>query len=139
MRNKKNCIGSVKAAGFQRCAFVMSFPDMDSRLKRERKTVEAMIKLYCREAHGAGETLCAECSHLMEYVTERLEQCPFGGKKPVCFRCNIHCYESQMRQRIRSVMRTAGRKMIYRHPVMLIRHVMDLMKKGASQSNGKRP
>jgi len=94
------------------------------RLARERRTVAAMIRIYCRAHHGAGQ-LCAECSELLEYALSRLDRCPFAPDKPTCAKCPIHCYKPAMRQQIRAVMRFAGPRMIYRHPYLALRHFLD--------------
>lgn len=91
---------------------------------REKRMVEAMISLYCRDKHNSpkGE-LCSECLELKEYATDRLENCKFGEGKPTCQNCPIHCYKPDMRERIREVMRYSGRRMILSHPVGSIVHL----------------
>jgi hypothetical protein len=96
-----------------------------SRLLRERRTVEAMIRLYCHDQHGTQGELCAECQPLMAYAGERLSKCPFQENKTVCAKCRVHCYKPQMRTRIREVMRYAGPRMLRRHPVMALQHLWD--------------
>ena len=69
---------------------------------------------------------CAsECNELHTYAMSRLERCPFGQEKPTCATCQIHCYKPQLRERIREVMRFAGPRMLWRHPILAIRHVLD--------------
>ena len=92
-------------------------------LSQERNTVKAMIRLYCRQNHTINP-LCEECSQLWFYVDERLNKCPFGIEKPTCQNCTVHCYKPEMRQRIREIMRYAGPRMIWHHPVMAIRHLI---------------
>ncbi len=92
-------------------------------LSQERETVQAMIHLYCFQQHNSRE-LCEECSNLWEYAKERLEKCPFGTEKPTCENCTIHCYKPEMRQRVKEVMRYAGPRMIFHHPVMAVRHLI---------------
>ena len=46
----------------------------------------------------------------------------FGPDKPVCSKCPVHCYRPELRERIRGVMRYAGPRMLYRHPVLALRH-----------------
>lgn len=84
----------------------------------------AMIRLYCRARHG-GRELCTECRALAEYAGSRLDRCPFGEGKPTCVDCPVHCYAPAMRERIREVMRWAGPRMLWRHPVLAIRHLLD--------------
>jgi hypothetical protein len=98
------------------------------RRARELKTIEAMMRLYCRgHAHPPkqGATLCAECDALFEYATRRLERCVFGDAKPTCANCLVHCYTRDMRERVRLMMRWAGPRMIFRHPILAIRHKLD--------------
>lgn len=94
------------------------------RLERERRTVLAMIRLYCRTRHG-GRELCAECRALGEYASGRLARCPFGEGKPTCVDCPVHCYAPAMRERVREVMRWAGPRMLWHHPVLAVRHLLD--------------
>jgi hypothetical protein len=105
------------------------------RLRREDKTVAAMIRLYCldehREAKGATTTeghdrqLCSACAGLQAYAHERLEHCRFGSRKPTCARCSVHCYKVEMREQVRVVMRHAGPRMATRHPLLALAHLLD--------------
>jgi len=95
-----------------------------SRMKRESDTVRAMIHIYCRKHHG-GEELCRECSELLEYTRRCLEKCPFQEGKTTCAKCPVHCFKPVMRERIKAVMRYSGPRMIYRHPVATIWHLID--------------
>jgi hypothetical protein len=92
-------------------------------LEQERDTLRAMIRIYCGQQHG-GNPLCEECAQLWEYAEERLAKCPFGVEKPTCQNCTVHCYKPEMRQQIREVMRYAGPRMIWHHPIMAIRHLV---------------
>ena len=92
-------------------------------LERERKTVEAMIRLFCKDTHNTDASLCESCEALLAYANERLDHCPFGEKKPKCSHCEVHCYTSEMRERITEVMRYSGPRMLLHHPVMALRHV----------------
>jgi predicted amidophosphoribosyltransferase len=101
---------------------------MGGRIRRELKTLETMVHMYCQsESHGDG-TLCDECADLLSYSTKRLESCRFKEKKKICGKCTVHCYKDEYRQRIRLVMRTVGPKMLYRHPVMLLGHAIDMLR-----------
>jgi superfamily II helicase len=91
------------------------------RRAREQKTLEAMMQMYCRH-HHRGEHLCAECTQLAEYSQRRLERCVFGDEKPTCANCVVHCYKADMRERIRVMMRWAGPRMLFRHPILAFMH-----------------
>ena len=103
---------------------------------RERRTIAAMIGIYCRAQHGTRDVLCDECERLLAYANGRLVRCPFGAEKPACAYCPVHCYKPAIRQQIKDVMRYAGPRMLYRHPILAIRHIWDSIrrKKGAIRS-----
>ena len=84
-----------------------------------------MIVMYCRAHHGGGPVPCGECSPLLEYALRRIEACRFGPSKPVCSRCRAHCYGAEQRGRIRRVMRYAGPRMMLRHPLLAVLHLLD--------------
>ena len=107
------------------------------RLARERKTVEAMIRIACRGQHGTRSGLCDECAELLGYADERLRQCRFGADKPACAKCPVHCYKPAMRERIRAAMRYAGPRMSYRHPILTLFHFWDGRRKPPSGSGNR--
>ena len=78
-----------------------------------------------RGQHGTSDALCADCAALLSYAGQRLERCPFQENKPTCANCTVHCYNAQMRARIREVMRYAGPRMLLRHPVLAVHHLLD--------------
>jgi hypothetical protein len=97
------------------------------RLARELKTIRAMVRIYCRNHHGtgAGDRLCVECAVLLHYATRRLDRCVFGDDKPTCANCKVHCYSKAMREQVRTVMRYAGPRMLWRHPLLAAAHLRD--------------
>ena len=58
------------------------------------------------------------------YVQLKARNYPHGKVKPTCRHCAIHCYDMDHRARIREVMRYAGPRMIFRHPLLAIRHLL---------------
>ena len=101
--------------------------DIETKREREKKTVSAMIALYCRKRHG-GRVLCPDCAALDAYARRRSDRCPFMETKTFCSNCRVHCYRPDMREQIRAVMRFSGPRMLFRHPVMAIRHVIESKK-----------
>ena len=98
------------------------------RRARELRTIEAMMRMYCRghrHRREAGAHLCAECDALFDYAKRRLERCVFGDAKPTCANCVVHCYTPDMRAQVRAMMRWAGPRMLLRHPVLGILHKLD--------------
>jgi hypothetical protein len=84
-----------------------------------------MIRLYCRGRHGGLDAPCGECDELTNYARLRLARCAFQDHKPTCARCTVHCYRAEMRERIRAVMRYAGPRMLFHHPLLALSHLMD--------------
>ena len=93
--------------------------------EREKRVVAQMIQLYCSKQHHNGATLCKECSCLLSYANERIDHCPFIKEKTFCSNCQVHCYQPQMREQIRQVMRYAGPRMLLHHPVLAVRHLLE--------------
>jgi len=102
---------------------------MHPRLARENKTIEAMIRMHCRSLHHTNDGLCQDCYDLLHYAGERLSRCPYQEGKMQCARCPIHCYKPTMRERIRTVMRYAGPRMMYRYPLLALHHIIDGLRK----------
>ena len=102
---------------------------IQTKREREKAMVSDMIALYCRKQHGAKSGLCADCSALNTYARERSDKCPFMETKTFCSNCRVHCYKPEMREKIRAVMRFSGPRMIFHHPVVAVRHVLETKKK----------
>ena len=100
---------------------------MDRRLDREKETIRVMIGMYCHGHHDGADRLCRECDELLEYAYRKIDRCPFHELKPVCANCRVHCYKGDMRERVRTVMRYSGPRMLLRHPKLAILHVADRM------------
>lgn len=100
-----------------------------SRITREKKTVDAMIRLYCRKKHEAEYMLCPECQELHDYAMLRLTNCIFQEYKSTCGKCLVHCYKPELRTKITKVMRYSGPRMLLYHPIMAFQHIIDGRKK----------
>lgn len=99
------------------------------RIAREKKTVKSLIKIYCKGNHNEAKReeggFCPECSELLEYAFRRLDRCVFHENKPTCGKCPVHCYKRDMREKIRIVMRFSGRRLVFRHPILSLHHIID--------------
>ncbi|MEI7484651.1 MAG: nitrous oxide-stimulated promoter family protein [Ignavibacteriota bacterium] len=93
------------------------------RLERERITIGKMIDYYCSKNHSTYP--CADCTELKDYALKRLLLCPFDEDKPVCSNCTVHCYKTEMRQRVKDVMRYSGPRMLMKHPYLAVMHLID--------------
>ena len=107
------------------CGYFYFTPKEHIRIDREKRTIRAMIRIYCRDHHGSSDELCAECAEILGYAEERLDRCPFGGDQTTCAKCTVHCYKPSMREQVKVIMRYAGPRMIWRHPILAARHILD--------------
>lgn len=94
------------------------------RIQREIKTIEKMILIY-EKSHPATIDFPDQYQQLYKYAINRLEKCYYGENKPACKQCPIHCYQPKMREQMKVVMRWSGPKMLLRHPILAIRHLLD--------------
>lgn len=99
---------------------------LSNQLGLEFKTIKAMVTIYCRAHHqGLNSTApCSECLEFIRYANEKLDRCPYGQNKPTCNKCPIHCYKKQQRQQAKTIMRYAGPRMLVRHPILAIKHLL---------------
>lgn len=102
--------------------------DILTKREREKELVSQMISLYCKKKHGVSGGLCKECEELEAYARMRSDKCPFMETKTFCSNCRVHCYQPVMREKIREVMRFSGPRMIFTHPMITIRHVIETKK-----------
>lgn len=103
---------------------------LEGRLLHEHETFRCMAVIYCGDHHGGtGGRLCNDCADFMQYAEKRLEKCPYGTAKPTCAKCPIHCYKPAQRETARRIMRYAGPRMTWRHPIRALRHLLDKRRK----------
>ena len=100
---------------------------MSEKVDVDVKVLNLFIQVYCEKKHGSAEKflwepseklqdlgllppslLCKDCLGLIEYSVNRRRLCPLDPK-PTCRNCEIHCYQSDYRDRIREVMRFSGK------------------------------
>lgn len=91
--------------------------------EREKKTLEIMIQLYCKRKEG-NKVLCPECQKVLDYACRKVDNCKLKEKKKTCRLCPVHCYEPQMREKIREIMRWSGPRMMFFHPIIAIKHLV---------------
>lgn len=102
--------------------------DIESKREKEKNIVKSMIKLYCKGHKHVEDGLCDECKELMEYAHKRVDLCPFMETKTFCENCKVHCYNQEMRIKIKEVMRYSGPRMLLYHPIIAIRHGIESYK-----------
>ena len=106
----------------------MQVVELHPQLEREWKTLKIMINMYCADNHSS-DKLCMECQQLQDYAFVRLQNCIFQENKPTCANCPRHCYRKSKKRQMREVMKYAGPKMVFKHPILAIKHLWDGKKK----------
>ena len=96
---------------------------LEARAAHEKKILGEMVRLYCRNKHGAKAGLCSECGDLYAYACGKIDRCPFMKEKTFCSACKVHCYGREMRNKIKAVMRFSGPRMLFYHPLLVIKHM----------------
>jgi len=90
------------------------------KINFEKKTLKAMIDLYYKKHPEQN----FEKEDTLNYAMDRLSFCRFGEEKPTCKVCPIHCYKKSYKERMQIIMRYAGPRMLFYHPVMSIEHLL---------------
>ncbi|KFZ36237.1 nitrous oxide-stimulated promoter [Shewanella mangrovi] len=98
---------------------------LSDQLATELRTINAMVHIYCRAHHSISDELCDECKSLVAYAETRLDRCPYGQQKPACRHCPIHCYKAEPKAQVQTIMRYSGPRMLLRHPLLAIRHLLN--------------
>ena len=103
--------------------------ELIEKREREKTMVSDMIRVYCKGNHAAydkkNRCLCKECQALDDYARMRSDKCPFMETKTFCSNCKVHCYRPEMRESIRAVMVFSGPRMIFHHPLVTVRHMIE--------------
>ena len=90
------------------------------RISREKETIAKMIALYQKQCPQAS----VEEGHY-QALNAYADKCVFGEEKPACKQCPVHCYQPAKREEMKQIMRWAGPRMLWRHPILTVRHLMD--------------
>jgi len=100
---------------------------LTDKLALELKTITLMTKLYCQAHHQ--KVNCIDCQSLISHAEQKLDRCVYGQDKPACQHCPIHCYKPFYREKTKYIMRYSGPKMLFKHPILAIKHLIKGTKK----------
>ena len=119
------------------------FERLDSKKSKDIRVLGNFISVFCRENHRAeakgvfpikdarlskslGEKdliLCPDCGKLLNHGIAKLLLCPYDPK-PMCKKCETHCYAPGYRERAQEVMSFSGMYLIKRGRLDLIVHYL---------------
>lgn len=96
----------------------------------EKKTLEAMIDIYCKGNHynkkedrARDYKPCPICHEQAAYALSKIDACKFKENKPVCSKCPVKCYNSEHKAMIKKIMRYSGPRIIFIHPLLFARYI----------------
>ncbi len=95
-----------------------------TNIEYEKNVVDKMIRIYCRKKHKSKSELCVECTRIHQYAFGKLDKCPFGENKTACKDCKVHCYQKEMREKVRDIMRFSGPRMMIYYPKDFVIHIL---------------
>lgn len=93
-------------------------------ITREKLTIGKMIALYEQKCPKALQDE-KHYRTLNSYAEKRLDRCIFGEEKPACKQCPVHCYQPEKREEMKQIMRWAGPRMLWHHPILTVLHLID--------------
>lgn len=92
------------------------------KIEKEKKIVKLMIEIYSKHHDKKNLEDNEEMKDLLNYAYLRLNKCPFKDNKNFCSKCKVHCYQKEMREKIKKVMRYSGPRVLLYHPILFIKH-----------------
>jgi hypothetical protein len=96
-----------------------------SIIKREKKMVKIMVRIYCNAKHKTNGPPYLKCNEFLEYVLVRLDKFPYHVEKTTCGKCGLSCYESRKKEMDLEIFYFSGPRMLIRHPVLTFHHLFD--------------
>ena len=119
------------------------FERLNGKKKKDIEVLSNFVSIFCRENHpletkdtfciknerlrralGRQELLlCPDCRKLLNHGIAKLLLCPYDPK-PMCKKCQTHCYAPGYRERIREVMRFSGLYLIKHGRLDLMVHYL---------------
>lgn len=90
-------------------------------IDQEKKLIAMMIAIYENGNH-------VDLTELKDYAFKRIECCPPKEEKTFCSTCPIHCYQKEYRVKIKEVMKYSGKRMLLKHPIVTIKHLINTIK-----------
>ena len=97
---------------------------IDQKRENEKRILKVMVDIYQRK-HPQESKMCED---LYKYACLRIDKCPFMETKTFCSKCKVHCYKPEMQKKIKEVMRFSGPRMLFYHPVLALRHLIESRK-----------
>ena len=75
-----------------------------------------------------GKNICKECENIYNYASIRTDKCKFIDTKTFCSACSSQCYNKDMKEKIKNIMHFSGKRMLFHHPIIALKHVIVMIK-----------
>lgn len=114
-------------------------PLLTRKERRDLKILALFTSVYCHDHHQSERCsltdlpvllsglkaypCCSDCRTFLQYAIERRLKCPLENK-PSCKHCVLHCYRPGHREKVREIMRYAGKTLIKRGRLDLLWHYL---------------
>lgn len=102
--------------------------NLENKRAKEKKIIFLMVEIYCRENHRknrvVSKTLCDDCKKLLEYSYMRIDNCRHMKDKTFCSKCLTPCYNPEMKEKVKAIMKYSGPRLLFHHPIEVIKHFL---------------
>lgn len=95
-----------------------------TKINNEISVIITMIDIFYKNKKHKNQYTSTEIEELKNYCKSRVDNCPVILEKSFCSSCKIHCYDEEHRALIKKVMKYSGPRMIYYHPILLVKHLL---------------
>jgi len=102
---------------------------------REKKMVQAMVQIYCQNHHQTKNSLCKKCNDLKDYAKDRLDNCRYQEKKPVCGVCGLKCYNAKFKDDSEKIFAYSGPRLFFKHPLLGFHHILDALRNNGGKKD----
>ena len=119
------------------------FDRLNNKKEKDLRVLMDFISIFCREQHSGrvkdrfpikdkrlhqalGDNalvLYQDCTRLFNHGTAKLLLCPYDPK-PMCKKCETHCYAPGYREQIREVMKFSGLYLVKHGRLDLVIHYL---------------
>jgi len=96
---------------------------MNNRLDTEKKIFEKMVLIYCKKKHKY-DSACMDCREIIKYGHNKINNCIHGKEKPFCSKCTVHCYEKNIKEKVKDIMIFSGPRIFFYHPIVSLKHFL---------------
>ena len=95
-----------------------------NKIDNEISVIITMIEIYYKNKKHKNLHTITEIEELKHYCKSRVANCPVILEKTFCSSCKIHCYDPNHRALIKKVMKYSGPRMLFYHPILLVKHLV---------------